>query len=447
MMKKIIAIVLSLLMLLSCVACSNQEKKEPSQEPDQEVTSKETEKTPSEISAEATVEKVELNVWIASTGNPEEDNLFKEWIEGYKTINPNVEFSYSFIPWGDYFTKLSTAIVGEVAPDLFMTGFGQIGSVNAMNALLPLNDYFGEDWDGWSDFSSGVLESGTADGKLCALLMPAARIYAYRKDIAEQQGVTADELVINSREDLINLAQKMTIKDDKGNIIMSGFEINTSVNGSEQPYGQWAQSYCDNGVPFWNEGALPNFNSEESVKALEDLYALYQSGVSLEYDPSNGSQTNGLNLGIATVASVLPSALPSLYSIYGEENIGVLDCNLNTIITGNFMAANAATKYPEIAADVMKYIFSAEALSDYQRVSNTYSGRQSLSEEFVEMDPNNQYVAAALDKAMPYGAGMNPYFTQMVTILRTAIEAVFAGADAKTTLDNAAAEYESAIAG
>ncbi|MBO1722892.1 hypothetical protein, partial [Extibacter sp. GGCC_0201] len=63
------------------------------------------------------------------------------------------------------------------------------------------------------------------DGDYYALFKPSNRTVFYRKDIAEQNGVTEEELNIKSPEDFEKLVEKMTVRDDSGNVVTYGLEI------------------------------------------------------------------------------------------------------------------------------------------------------------------------------------------------------------------------------
>ena len=58
-----------------------------------------------------------------------------------------------------------------------------------------------------------------------ACSQPSTRVYEYRKDIAQTNGVTEEDLHITSAEDFYNLVRKMTVYDASGKVTTYGLEL------------------------------------------------------------------------------------------------------------------------------------------------------------------------------------------------------------------------------
>ncbi len=80
------------------------------------------------------------------------DKAYKTVLDTYCEKNTDVDYQLTYIPWSDYFTKLNTGLAGASGPDIFMLGYGQIGSVQRAGNLLDLSEYIPQDWDGYDDF-------------------------------------------------------------------------------------------------------------------------------------------------------------------------------------------------------------------------------------------------------------------------------------------------------
>jgi len=74
-------------------------------------------------------EAVHLTIWLAGSGDGTMDQAYKTVCNNYVSANPNVTYEITYIAWGDYFTKLNTGLIGGAGPDIFMTGYGQFGTV------------------------------------------------------------------------------------------------------------------------------------------------------------------------------------------------------------------------------------------------------------------------------------------------------------------------------
>ena len=92
-------------------------------------------------------EKTVMNIWIAGSGDADADKAYKTVLDAYCEENADVDYQLTYIPWSDYFTKLNTGLAGASGPDIFMLGYGQIGSVQRAGNLLNLSEYLPEDLD------------------------------------------------------------------------------------------------------------------------------------------------------------------------------------------------------------------------------------------------------------------------------------------------------------
>ncbi len=122
-MKKVIALMLALLFIVSLTACSAQPQA-VSTEPSPEKASVEPEKA----SAEAPEEQVTLRLWSIAT---ESDNYYHPYLDAiaqFETDHPNIKIEYETFENESYKTKLKSAVAANELPDIFFTwggGFSQ----------------------------------------------------------------------------------------------------------------------------------------------------------------------------------------------------------------------------------------------------------------------------------------------------------------------------------
>ena len=212
---------------------------------------------------------VKLVVWIAGPGEVAYDKSYRTVLDAFCKENPNVSYELTFIPWNEYFTKLNTGLIGGSGPDIFMIGYGQFGVVQNNGNLLPLNDYIPDNWDGYKDFHENVLKVCQKDGVYYALFNPSTRVFMYRKDIAEKNGVTEEDLHIKSMEDLFALARKMTVYDSKNNVEVYGLEIDPD---SEQILFVYSSMLADN-FHLWNDDVTAAFDNQYVYDAYQKIYS------------------------------------------------------------------------------------------------------------------------------------------------------------------------------
>ena len=170
-MKKLIALMLSALMLFALLTAAGAE----------------------------TVAPAHLNIWLAGNGEAETNEAFHKIFDAWVAErSPGSTYELSFIAWSDYFTKLSTALASGEGPDVFMTGYGQLGTIVSQGHTVNLSEKIPADWDGWTDIPQNLLSAGMKDGNVYGILEPATRLYYYNKEYAEMMGATEEELQIHS---------------------------------------------------------------------------------------------------------------------------------------------------------------------------------------------------------------------------------------------------------
>lgn len=440
--KSILSFLLAVTLLLTMFGCSG------GQSPSSGKTdsSNGTKAAGSESSAEpaqtnVTDAPVTLNVWVAGSGDPVYDSTYRSVFDAFTKENPNVSYELTFIPWADYFTKLNTGLAGGAGPDMFMLGYGQMGTVQSMGYLLNLDSYIPADWDGWDDFLPSVLNICKKDGSMYGMFAASTRVYMYRKDIAQQQGVTQEELHVTSLEELMSLGRKLTVKNESGKTTMSGLSVTTSQNSPEQQFFV-NMTYQQERPLLWDDNAAAAFQTEAGVKAVEELRSLVQDGTALSSDPNNS--VSELILGTSAMQLSSEGAYKEIEAA-NPGNIGILDCDLPSLLIGDYFAVNGASKNKEAAVQLLLHTFSKESCEKFATGMGRYSGRTSLDEAYIAMNPEYEYVVKTFQNAVSYSTSMNPTFNKMVSYLRTALEEIYAGADAKTRLEAAAQEYQAEV--
>lgn len=385
-------------------------------------------------STEPVGESVKLNVWVAGSGDASANEAYTTILDRFCANNPGVSYELTFIAWGDYFTKLNTGLVGGAGPDVFMTGYGQVGTIYDSGDLLDLTPYIPEGWDGTDDFLPNILNMGEKDGKYFAFFSPSTRCYFYRKDIAEQNGVTEEELHIKTQEDFYNLVRKMTVRDASGNVEIYGLEVDPD---GEQDF--FVQTGMLASTPsLWDDEYIPNFNTPDGARAMSDMYQLYQEGVVCLRDA--GANAIGVQTGVAAISLTADSGYVTADAAFPGQ-IGVLKNDMTTLLIGNYMACNAATKYPEQAAAMLLDMFSAESSKVFAEVMGQYSGRASLDEHYLSLNPDYENIIHSYGRSISFGRVFNPKYNQGVSFLRPALESIYHGTPAQEALDGAQAEW------
>ncbi len=390
-MKKILALALTLVMLLGAVPL-------------------------------AFAEGYTLEFWLA--GN--DDSLYAAYeqvVKQYEAEHPGVTVNMNMINWAEYFTKLSTAFVGGTGPDVYAIGFAQFYTLAGNGNMLDLSGYIPADWDGYGDIPENILNLGKVDGNIHALLVPEARALYYRKDIAEENGVTAEDLDIKTLDDLVALAKKMTIKDGN-DVVVEGLDVVTIAGNSPEQtafiYGQME------GAPkLWADDLNPQFNDPAYVTSANKVKALLDEGYAIPQSPGiNYFNTDVAAMSINTQTSIEGTSIPAISGLGGE--IGVVSLP-NSVLLGQWYAANKDTKLAAESADFLLYLFSKESQTSLIDATGQIPSRSSLADLYCADNDMRKVYFDAVQQAAAYGDTANPFFLQWVNQYRSALEGVYAG--------------------
>lgn len=179
-MKKLIALLLAMVMVLSLAACG---AKAPAESKPVE-TQTAAQEAPA-ASADPEHEPVELTLWVISRNTDdwsvEMENKFLEehpWI----TLNKVVKE-------GDPGNEFYQGVAAGTAPDLVRCSFTVMNNYMAAGILEPLNPYT-DNWSEFGNFTQEYVDMFTRDGKVYGIpVQVAPMLFAYNKALFEQAGI------------------------------------------------------------------------------------------------------------------------------------------------------------------------------------------------------------------------------------------------------------------
>ena len=230
-------------------------------------------------------EDIEIEFWYW-TGASE---LFKSVVNQYTAIHPNVKITLVENPYDDYWTKLPLALQGSNGPAIFNVHNSY--HENLINYLAPY-DIPVEDLE--EDFV-GVY-AHVIDGKVyyTDYGMMTATMY-YNKAMWSAAGLTEADIPA-TWDQFREVAKKLTIRDEKGDLIQAGFSFNGGAQGDvlgmQYQYGQ--NLFTEDGKVTFNNDAIKTV-----VQRMKDIYEVDGSG---DYNFGNNS---GDNFGQGMIAMYL----------------------------------------------------------------------------------------------------------------------------------------------
>ena len=393
-MKKLLAILLALCMLLSLVACS--------QAPAADAPAAEAPKADApaaEAPAAKDPDPVTIRFWQAGGDTVGASSVMRLLLDKFELQYPWITVEYQAIPWSnDPHVQFQTGIAGGDIADVLVVGSPLDFQLSNEGSLLPLDNLL--DPAIKADISEVLLNeciySGTENeamtGKIMSLpLYTGTRAIMYNKEIFDFFGVPYPTEQMTHAE-LLEMAKKLT-GDMNGTKI---YGYGTRATTSEQ-YLNFA----------WNYGAIlvdpatwkAGTDSDAWRKGIEDYLKFYTEGVTPEGSVAMDGATlfnMFANGEIAMFCGAVDYANTLVAEGWTEAKLGIAAlpgetyatcyCGADILVVPD-KGKNTQT---EAAALLLNYLMSAEAQATYCKVVGFFPGVASaaadpyFSEDFVQ---------------------------------------------------------------
>ena len=256
-MKKILAMLLALVMVLSLAACS-------------------VEKAPVETQAPE-AEKVEISLWTYPIGNWVDEATVASLIADFNAVYPNITVKVEYLDYTNGDDKVNTAIEGNQAPDIIMEGPERlIANWGAKGLLVDLKDIVPA-----GTYESVAATCTSANGEMYELpVCMITHCMAINRDVFEAAGalqyLNEETRTWNSVEDFFKAVQA---------VYDAGYEYVGTIYCGGQGGDQGTRALITNigGGTYANaEHTAYTYASQENAEALAKLYA--QDGIT--FDPA-----------------------------------------------------------------------------------------------------------------------------------------------------------------
>ena len=183
-MKKLIALALAAVMLLSLGACSVQKTEAPAPTAAPAPAASEAAPAP-EAPAAPEAAPVEISLWTFPVGKWGEEATVNGWIEAFQAEYPHITVKVEYLDYQAGDDKLNTAIEGGQAPDLIFEGPERlIAQYAARGLLLDISDL--KQTDAGKQLYPSIVNTCSIDGKLYAFpISQMAHCMVINRDIFE----------------------------------------------------------------------------------------------------------------------------------------------------------------------------------------------------------------------------------------------------------------------
>lgn len=166
---------------------------------------------------------VRMWTFLNPNGSSPREVALREIIDRFEAQNPDIRIVVEPQVWDQMGPKFLAAHAAGNAPDVIWVVQDMLGATIEANALADLNELFIKDWS--DEFREDITDSlwwtcAIDGGHYCIYTSRNYIGLMYRKDYFEEQGISPED--IQTWDDLLEAAQKLTVRDANGNVIRWG---------------------------------------------------------------------------------------------------------------------------------------------------------------------------------------------------------------------------------
>ena len=296
-MKKLLALLLALVMVMALAACGNKNDAPPAADNPPANADTPKDDTPSTSDPAPSGEKIDINVIAAQYGQ----NTTQWWADFQSEFNKtyeNINLTVEVVSWNDIYTVVNTRVSNQQAPDIL--NIDVFADYQADDLLLPAKDFVSEET--YAKMYPAFLDQSVVDGTVWAIPdLASARAMYYNVDILEAAGVE----VPTTWDELKAACEK--IKEYDPEIYPWGIDMTTDEGQAAFAYYIW-----NNGGDFTDADGNWTLNSAENVEAIEYAISLVKDGLT-NSDPATDTRYDLQDMfGTGKVAMMIgPNSIPT----------------------------------------------------------------------------------------------------------------------------------------
>ena len=299
-MKKFIALLLSLVMILGLVACGGEKTPETTAPQGDAPETNPVETQP------VAAEKTQITVIAAQYGQ-----LTADWWVGFEAdfeaANETIDLVVDVVSWNDIYTVVNTRLANNDAPDIL--NIDVFADYQAEGLLLPAEEYVSDET--YAKFYPAFLEQSVVDGTVWAVPdLASARALYYNVDLLAEAGV---EVPTTWAE--LEAACDALLAYYGGDIYPWGIDMTTDEGQAAFAYYIW-----NNGGDFTDADGNWTLNSAENVEAIEYAIGLVNKGYT-NTDPATETRYDLQDMfGAGKLAMMIgPNSIPTYIANNNSE--------------------------------------------------------------------------------------------------------------------------------
>lgn len=358
--------------------------------------------------------EVKLDVMITSLGDADGGPYLRGVMEDYMEMYPNVTLNPVECSSNDLYTTLVTQTTSGTLPDIFTMWEAYSANCKEMGmGVENLRELLGEDYvNGILDVA---LENASVDGELVYVpWQNNTTAVVYRKDLFEEKGIE----IPKTWDEFLAAAKTLTEDTDgDGKIDRYGCVLAGTRNDSaESRFQTFALTYGADFVLQGEDGSFSSgFGSEAFQNAMSDFVDLavnegvapvgfVETGYSEAYTMMAADEAC-MFFSPSNVLGGIYNANPEMRGKFGSFPLPTAEgVEPVTSFSSVGMTVSSTSKYPEVAADFLKYMTSVEnSLSWNEATCRLPVVREAMEEIGAKDEAYSGYVEAS-DSAVIYPA-------------------------------------------
>ena len=304
-MKKFLAALLALVMVLALAACGGGDKGGDTTPPPADSGSTDTQTPPADSgSGDKTAIKV-----IAAEYGQNTKQWWADFVTEFNGSHDDIDLTVEVVSWNDIYTVVNTRVANSDAPDIL--NIDVFADYVADDLLLPIQDCVSEET--YAKFYDAFLEQSNIDGTIWAIPdLASARAMYYNTGILEAAGV---DKIPTTWDELTEACKKIKAYDSS--IYPWGIDMTTDEGQAAFAYYIW-----NNGSDFTDASGNWTLNADANVEAIEYAIGLVKDGLT-NSDPANETRYALQDLfGAGKLAMMIgPNSIPTyIANNYAEAN-------------------------------------------------------------------------------------------------------------------------------
>lgn len=366
MRKKVFALVLALSVCIGLIAgCGSSTSTQSSAsdtEAETETLAESETSQEDEDSQTASSDAVQLTVWVPvyqfGDGISDED-FWNQKFDSFEEEN-NCVIDVEILTWTDYATNIYTGLLSDEGPDVVYVT--ETYDLIAADLLVPLDQYLtDEDYQNYLYLEQGAYNS---NGELCTFPMMAGNpcVVFYNMDMLNEAGISE---LPTTWDDFMNVC--LTLHEANPDVYPFISSWGASNGVSAMLAGFWPFFFQAGGSVLDDAGNL-NLDSDATYQALTYINSFKENGIFddsiVSMDDPNGKFVNGETAiiinGTGNASTFTESGI-NWQAQFALEGPGGAATNMSV----DSLAISSHCQYPELAAQLIKYMTSAEVMDDF----------------------------------------------------------------------------------